>query len=98
MKSDLDNPDLWILEIKRLNRKVEKCNNGIRRSREQMHTIVLTRMPKRRSESVITSLIGSKAFGHKDFIGKIIGHNQVFVEPFMNKVNYGITKQGRRAR
>ena len=98
MKSDVDDPYLCILEMERLNREVEKCKNGTRRSREQMHTIVLARMPKRRSESVITSLIGSKAFDHKDFIGKIVGHNQVFVEPFMNKVNYGITKQGRRGR
>ena len=88
MKSDLDDPHLWIMEMERLNREVEKCENGTRRSDEQMEATILARLPKRRYESVITSLngkIGSKDFTHKDFISEILGHYEMFVEPFKNR-------------
>ncbi|KAI2505568.1 hypothetical protein MHU86_8904 [Fragilaria crotonensis] len=49
MKSDLDDPHLWIMEMERLNREVEKCENGTRRSDEQMEATILARLPKRRS-------------------------------------------------
>ena len=88
MKSDLDDPYLWIVELERLNREVEKCENGSRRSEEQMEATILARLPKRRYESVITSLngkIGTKGFDHKDFISEIVGHYEMFVEPFKNR-------------
>ena len=31
MKSDVYDPYLWILEMERLNREVEKCKNGKRK-------------------------------------------------------------------
>jgi hypothetical protein len=71
MKSDLDDPYLWIVELERLNREVEKCENGSSRSEEQMEATILAQLPKRRYKSVITSLngkIGTKGFDHKDFI------------------------------
>ena len=88
MKSDLDDPHLWIMEMERLNREVEKCENGTRRSDEQMEATILARLPKRRYESVIASLngkIGMKGFTHKDFISEILGHYEMFVEPFKNR-------------
>ncbi|KAI2504335.1 Reverse transcriptase (RNA-dependent DNA polymerase) [Fragilaria crotonensis] len=88
MKSDLDDPHLWIMEMERLNREVEKCENGTRRSDEQMEATILARLPKRRYESVIASLngkIGSKDFTHKDFVSEILVHYQMFVEPFKNR-------------
>ena len=88
MKSDLDDPHLWIMEMERLNREVEKCENGTRRSDEQMEATILARLPKRRYESVIASLngkIGSKDFTHKDFVTEILGHYDMFVEPFKNR-------------
>ena len=90
MKSDIDDPYLWIVEMERLNREVEKCENGSRRSEEQMQATILARLPKRRYESVITSLngkIGTKGFDNKDFIAEIIGHYEMFVEPFKNRQN-----------
>ena len=90
MKSDIDDPYLWIVEMERLNREVEKCENGSRRSEEQMQATILARLPKRRYESVITSLngkIGTKGFDNKDFIAEIIGHYEMFVEPFKNRKN-----------
>ena len=88
MKSDLDDPHLWIMEMERLNREVEKCENGTRRSDEQMEATILARLPKRRYESVIASLngkIGSKDYTHKDFISEIQVHYEMFVEPFKNR-------------
>ena len=88
MKSDLDDPHLWIMEMERLNREVEKCENGTRRSDEQMEATILARLLKRRYESVIASLngkIGMKGFTHKDFISEILGHYEMFVEPFKNR-------------
>ena len=88
MKSDLDDPHLWIMEMERLNREVKKCENGTRCSDEQMEATILARLPKRRYESVIASLngkIGSKDFTHKDFISEILGHYEMFVEPFKNR-------------
>ena len=90
MKSDIDYPYLWIVEMERLNREVEKCENGSRRSEEQMQATILARLPKRRYESVISSLngkIGTKGFDNKDFIAEIIGHYEMIVEPFKNRQN-----------
>ena len=55
-----------------------------------MQATILARLPKRRYESVITSLngkIGTKGFDNKDFIAEIIGHYEMFVEPFKNRQN-----------
>ena len=41
MKTDIDDPYLWIVEMERLNREVEKCENGSRRSEEQMQATIL---------------------------------------------------------
>ncbi|KAI2512201.1 hypothetical protein MHU86_2288 [Fragilaria crotonensis] len=65
-----------------------KCENGTRRSDEQMEATILARLPKRRYESVIASLngkIGSKDYTHKDFISEIQVHYEMFVEPFKNR-------------
>ena len=87
MKSDLDDPHPWILELERLNRELEKCEKGVKRSEEQMQATILARLPKRRYEAVIASLngkIGTKGFAHKDFVAEIIGHYEMFVETFKN--------------
>ncbi len=87
MKSDLDDPHLLIMEMERLNREVEKCDNGTRRSNKQMEATILARLPKRRYKSIIALLngkIGMKGFTHKDFISEILGHYGMFVEPFKN--------------
>ena len=34
MKLDLDEPYLWIIEMERLNREVEKCENGTLHSKD----------------------------------------------------------------
>ena len=55
-----------------------------------MQATILARLPKRRYESVITSLngkIGTKVFDNKDFIAEIIGHYEMIVEPFKNRQN-----------
>ena len=46
MKSDIDYPSLWIVELEQLNREVEKCENGSRHSEEQMQATILARLPK----------------------------------------------------
>jgi hypothetical protein len=74
MKNDVDDPHMWILEIKRLNREVGKCENGTMRGQEQMQATILARLPKRRYEAVITSLngkIGREGFEHRDFVSEI---------------------------
>jgi hypothetical protein len=51
---------------------------------------ILARLPKRRYESVITSLngkIGTKGFDDLDFIAEIIGHYEMLMEPFKNRQN-----------
>lgn len=89
MKSDIGDPYLLIVEMEQLKREVEKCENGSRCSKEQMQATILARLPKQRSyESVITTLngkIGTKGFDNKDFIAEIIGHYEMFVEPFKNR-------------
>jgi hypothetical protein len=61
MKSDLDDPHLWIMKMEQLNREVEKCENGTRHSDEQMEATILARQPsKRRNEFVIALLHGRK--------------------------------------
>jgi Reverse transcriptase (RNA-dependent DNA polymerase)/Zinc knuckle len=88
MKSDLEDPYLWILEMERLNREVEKCENGTKRSEEQMQATILARLPKRRYEAVITNLngkIGNKEMAYKDFVAEIVGHYEMFIEPYKNK-------------
>ncbi|KAI2497956.1 hypothetical protein MHU86_16562 [Fragilaria crotonensis] len=88
MKHDFDDPYIWILEMERLNRDVEKCENGIKRSDEQMQATILSRLPKRRYESVITSLngkIGSNDFTYDDFVSEIYVHYEMFIEPYKNR-------------
>ena len=88
MKSDLEDPYLWILEMERLNREVEKCENGTKRSEEQMQATILARLPKRRYEAVITNLngkIGNKEMAYKDFVAEIVGHYEMFIEPYKNR-------------
>ncbi|KAI2497049.1 hypothetical protein MHU86_17475 [Fragilaria crotonensis] len=74
--------------MERLNRDVEKCENGIKRSDEQMQATILSRLPKRRYESVITSLngkIGSNDFTYDDFVSEIYVHYEMFIEPYKNR-------------
>ena len=90
MKSDLEDPYLWILEMERLNRELEKCDGGTKRSDMQMKATILAKLPKRRYESVITSMngkMGNENFTYQDFIAEIIDHYELFVEPFKNRLN-----------
>jgi gag-polypeptide of LTR copia-type/Zinc knuckle len=90
MKSDLEDPYLWIIEMERLNRELEKCEGGTKRSDMQMKATILAKLPKRRYESVITSMngkMGNEDFTYQDFIAEIIDHYELFVEPFKNKLN-----------
>ena len=92
MKSDLEDPYLWILEMERLNRDlVEKCDGGTKRSDMQMKATILSKLPKRRYESVITLFngkMGTEDFSYQDFIVGITDHYDLFVEPFKNRVNH----------
>ena len=88
MKNDMEDPHMWILEIERLNREVGKCENGTMRSQEQIQATILARLPKRRYESVITSLngkIGREGMEHRDFVSEITGHYEMFIEPFKGR-------------
>jgi gag-polypeptide of LTR copia-type/Zinc knuckle len=89
MKSDTDDPYLWIVEMERLNREVGKCENGMKRSDEQMKATILARLPKRRYESVIASLngkMGASDLTFQDFVGEIVNHFELFVEPAKNRM------------
>ena len=53
-----------------------------------MEATILARLPYRRYKSVFALLngkIGVKDFTHKDFISEILGHYEMFVEPFKNR-------------
>jgi hypothetical protein len=89
MKSDTDNPYLWIVEMERLNREVDKCENGMKRSDEQMKVTILGRISKRRYKSVIVSLNGEMVTSDltfQDFVGEIVNHFDMFVEPAKNRM------------
>jgi hypothetical protein len=89
MKNDVEDPHMWILEIERLNREVGKCEHGTMRSQEQMQATILARLPKRRYESLITSLngkIGREGMEHQYFISEITGHYEMFIEPFKGRI------------
>ena len=97
MKNDVDDPHMWILEIERLNREVGKCENGTMRSQEQIQATILARLPKRRYESVITSLngkIGREGMEHQDFISEITGHYEMFIEPFKGRIRERRNEKG----
>ena len=91
MKSDTDDPYLRIVEMERLNWEVEKCENGMKTSNEQMKATILARLPKCPCyESVIASLNGKMGtrsnLTFKDFVGEIVNHFKMFIEPAKNRM------------
>ena len=85
MKSNLEDPSLWILEMERLNRELEKCNGGTKQSDMQMKATIFAKLP------VIISLngkMGTKDFSYQDFIAEITDHYDLFVAPFKNRMKH----------
>jgi hypothetical protein len=48
VKSDMDDPYLWILEMEKLNREIEKCKSGTRRSEGQIQLTILSRFRQKK--------------------------------------------------
>ena len=98
MKSDLEDPYLWILEMERLNRELEKCDGGTKKSDMQMKVTILVKLlPKRGYKYVITSLngkMGTDDFSYQQaFLAEITEHYDLFVEPFKIRLNRENGKQ-----
>ncbi len=87
MKSDLDDPHLWIMEMEQLNREVEKMREWNKALGQTGGSDYLGEIAEKKYKSVIDSLngkIGMKDFTHNDFVSEILGHYEMFVEPFKN--------------
>jgi Zinc knuckle len=91
MKSDTDDPYLWMVKMERLNCnwEVEKYENGMKSSDEQMKATILAHLPTRCYESVIASLngkIGTSTLTFQDFVGEIVNHFEMFIKPAKNRL------------